>query len=168
MAWSTPSTVTFGSKATSAKWNELVNDLKYLKGQDGPILLENYIQMGSAPVRWRGDTNGAQIDSNNSGHVLHWFGTGIALAANIIVPDGAGDVTQLCWFEGILYNESTAAAASFASYPIAHKPGTGSVIYGPDGSGNSVRVDVLANGSVTIYRSAGPHTFAAYLHLMWR
>lgn len=40
MAWSTPSTQSAGYVVGAGDWNVLVNDLKYLKGQDGAISLE--------------------------------------------------------------------------------------------------------------------------------
>ena len=45
MAWSTPTTRATGYIVTAANWNEFVNDLRYLKGLDGAVAIENALTL---------------------------------------------------------------------------------------------------------------------------
>jgi hypothetical protein len=45
MAWATPTTRSTGYVVTASNWNEIVNDLRYLKGLDGPVAIENAITL---------------------------------------------------------------------------------------------------------------------------
>jgi acetylornithine deacetylase/succinyl-diaminopimelate desuccinylase-like protein len=45
MAWVTPSTRSTGYVVTAANWNEFVNDLRYLKGLDGAVAIENALTL---------------------------------------------------------------------------------------------------------------------------
>jgi len=45
MAWATPTTRSTGYVVTASNWNEIVNDLRYLKGLDGAVAIENAITL---------------------------------------------------------------------------------------------------------------------------
>ena len=45
MAWATPTTRSTGYVVTASNWNEVVNDLRYLKGLDGAVAIENAITL---------------------------------------------------------------------------------------------------------------------------
>lgn len=45
MAWATPTTRSTGYIVTASNWNEVVNDLIYLKGQAGAVAIENAITL---------------------------------------------------------------------------------------------------------------------------
>ena len=45
MAWATPSTRSTGYVVTAANWNEFVNDLRYLKGLDGLVAIQNALEL---------------------------------------------------------------------------------------------------------------------------
>jgi hypothetical protein len=86
MAWVTPSTRSTGYIVTAANWNEFVNDLRYLKGLDGVIGLENALELTqvaspgastAGTIRLYAKTDGSvvKVDSTGSESVL---GGGIA------------------------------------------------------------------------------------------
>lgn len=60
MAWADPSTQIAGHLVTANEWNEIVNNLKHLRGQDGTTVLEGDVDpetdlskaIGSASKRW--------------------------------------------------------------------------------------------------------------------
>ncbi|KKK47466.1 hypothetical protein LCGC14_3154910, partial [marine sediment metagenome] len=60
MAWVTPSTHVAGYLVTSDDWNEVINNLKHLRGQDGTTVLEGDVDpdgsgdqdLGSASKLW--------------------------------------------------------------------------------------------------------------------
>ena len=45
MAWATPTTRSTGYVVTASNWNEIVNDLRYLKGLDGAVAIQNAITL---------------------------------------------------------------------------------------------------------------------------
>jgi hypothetical protein len=45
MAWATPTTRSTGYVVTASNWNEIVNDVRYLKGLDGAVAIENAITL---------------------------------------------------------------------------------------------------------------------------
>jgi len=45
MAWATPTTRSTGYIVTASNWNEIVNDLRYLKGLDGAVAIEDAITL---------------------------------------------------------------------------------------------------------------------------
>lgn len=45
MAWSTPSTHVLGYVVTPTDWNEVVNDLRFLKGLDGAVAIEDFVSI---------------------------------------------------------------------------------------------------------------------------
>lgn len=76
MAWSTPTTRATGYVVTAANWNEFVNDLRYLKGLDGAVAIENAITLTqiatpSAPsagtTRMYVKTDGSVVKQDSSG-----------------------------------------------------------------------------------------------------
>ena len=86
MAWVTPSTRSTGYVVTAANWNEFVNDLRYLKGLDGVIGLQNALELTqvaspgastAGTIRLYAKTDGSvvKVDSTGSESVL---GGGIA------------------------------------------------------------------------------------------
>lgn len=86
MAWATPTTRSTGYIVTASNWNEIVNDLRYLKGLDGAVAIENAITLtqiaspgastaGTTIIYAKTDGNIAKIDSSGNEAVL---GGGIA------------------------------------------------------------------------------------------
>jgi hypothetical protein len=144
MAWNTPSTVTFGAKATSAKWNEIVNDLKYLKGQAGFIELEEGIRFGLLKLKM-------------------FRVTGLVASPQTLIADGADDVTEACWIAGALTDGTNA----FVTTAQSLRPNTLNVPWYTDGGSNIVQLNVINTGQVTIVRGAGSRTYTAHLLIMW-
>jgi len=77
MAWSTPTTRSTGYVVTASNWNEIVNDLRYLKGLDGPVAIENAITLtqiaspgasagGTVTLYAKTDGSVVKIDSTGS------------------------------------------------------------------------------------------------------
>jgi len=77
MAWATPTTRSTGYVVTASNWNEIVNDLRYLKGLDGPIAIENAITLtqiaspgasagGTVTLYAKTDGSVVKIDSTGS------------------------------------------------------------------------------------------------------
>ena len=80
MAWSTPSTRSAGYLVTADNWNEIVNNLKHLRGQDGTTVLEGDVDpdgdndqaFGSPSKRWsEGHFN--QLYASNGKRALHGY-----------------------------------------------------------------------------------------------
>ena len=81
MAWSTPTTRATGYVVTAANWNEFVNDLRYLKGLDGAVSIENAITLkqiaspgasasGTVTLYAKTDGNVVKVDSTGSESAL--------------------------------------------------------------------------------------------------
>jgi hypothetical protein len=77
MAWSTPTTRSTGYVVTASNWNEVVNDLRYLKGLDGAVAIENAITLtqiaspgasagGTVTLYAKTDGSVVKIDSTGS------------------------------------------------------------------------------------------------------
>jgi hypothetical protein len=77
MAWATPTTRSTGYVVTASNWNEIVNDLRYLKGLDGPVAIENAITLtqiaspgasagGTVTLYAKTDGSVVKIDSTGS------------------------------------------------------------------------------------------------------
>jgi len=77
MAWATPTTRSTGYVVTASNWNEVVNDLRYLKGLDGPVAIENAITLtqiaspgasagGTVTLYAKTDGSVVKIDSTGS------------------------------------------------------------------------------------------------------
>ena len=77
MAWTTPTTRSTGYVVTASNWNEIVNDLRYLKGLDGPVAIENAITLtqiaspgasagGTVTLYAKTDGSVVKIDSTGS------------------------------------------------------------------------------------------------------
>jgi hypothetical protein len=77
MAWATPTTRSTGYIVTASNWNEIVNDLRYLKGLDGPVAIENAITLtqiaspgasagGTVTLYAKTDGSVVKIDSTGS------------------------------------------------------------------------------------------------------
>jgi hypothetical protein len=77
MAWATPTTRSTGYVVTASNWNEIVNDLRYLKGLDGPVAIENAITLtqiaspgasagGTVTLYAKTDGSVVKIDSSGS------------------------------------------------------------------------------------------------------
>jgi len=77
MAWATPTTRSTGYVVTASNWNEIVNDLRYLKGLDGPVAIENAITLtqiaspgasagGTVTLYAKADGSVVKIDSTGS------------------------------------------------------------------------------------------------------
>ena len=78
MAWATPTTRSTGYVVTASNWNEVVNDLRYLKGLDGAVAIENAITLtqiaspGASPagtVTLYADMNGNVVKIDSTGSV---------------------------------------------------------------------------------------------------
>lgn len=60
MAYSTPSTATVGQILTSARWNSEVRDnLRYLKGMDGPVTIDNALTVSGSVAAASASVSGA-------------------------------------------------------------------------------------------------------------
>jgi hypothetical protein len=81
MAWATPTTRSTGYVVTAANWNEIVNDLRYLKGLDGAVAIENAVTLtqvaspgasaaGTMTLYAKSDGNIMKIDSTGTESVL--------------------------------------------------------------------------------------------------
>jgi len=77
MAWATPTTRSTGYIVTASNWNEIVNDLRYLKGLDGAVAIENAITLtqiaspgasagGTVTLYAKTDGSVVKIDSTGS------------------------------------------------------------------------------------------------------
>jgi len=77
MAWATPTTRSTGYVVTASNWNEIVNDLRYFKGLDGPVAIENAITLtqiaspgasagGTVTLYAKTDGSVVKIDSTGS------------------------------------------------------------------------------------------------------
>jgi hypothetical protein len=77
MAWATPTTRSTGYVVTASNWNEIVNDLRYLKGLDGAVAIENAITLtqiaspgasasGTVTLYAKADGSVVKIDSTGS------------------------------------------------------------------------------------------------------
>jgi len=77
MAWATPTTRSTGYVVTASNWNEIVNDLRYLKGLDGAVAIENAITLtqiaspgasaaGTVTLYAKTDGSVVKIDSTGS------------------------------------------------------------------------------------------------------
>ena len=77
MAWATPTTRSTGYVVTAGNWNEIVNDLRYLKGLDGVVAIENAITLtqiaspgasagGTVTLYAKTDGSVVKIDSTGS------------------------------------------------------------------------------------------------------
>jgi hypothetical protein len=145
MAWNTPTTVVFKEKLTSAKVNEIINDLRHLKGLDGVIDLDNAIRFSGS--------NGPKIQTFRK--------TGIVAVNQVLLP--AGSVTEQCWIGGSLTDGTNA----FVTTAQSMRPNTLNVAWYTDGGANIVQLNVFSNGEVNIVRGAGSRTYAALLFVMW-
>jgi hypothetical protein len=77
MAWATPTTRSTGYIVTASNWNQIVNDLRYLKGLDGAVAIENAITLtqiaspgasagGTVTLYAKTDGSVVKIDSTGS------------------------------------------------------------------------------------------------------
>ena len=77
MTWATPTTRSTGYVVTASNWNEIVNDLRYLKGLDGAVAIENAITLtqiaspgasagGTVTLYAKTDGSVVKIDSTGS------------------------------------------------------------------------------------------------------
>ena len=80
MAWADPSTQIAGHLITADEYNEIINDLKHLRGQDGTTVLEGDVDpevdlskaLGGAAKRWNeGHFNG--LYASNGKYSLHQY-----------------------------------------------------------------------------------------------
>lgn len=81
MAWATPTTRSTGYVVTASNWNEIVNDLRYLKGLDGAVAIENAITLtqitspgasasGTVTLYAKTDGSVVKVDSTGSESAL--------------------------------------------------------------------------------------------------
>lgn len=94
---------------------------------------------------------------------LAWEYNGVDGTARTVIPDGTGDVQYVL---GGLYAVRSSSGSTNAGSLSALTPGVGQNLL-TDGGGSTVRLDVNANGSVQVSRTAGSNTFKVTLWLIW-
>jgi hypothetical protein len=144
MAWTTPTAVAFKQKLTAAKINELIDDVKYLKGQAGFIELEEGIRFGLLKLKM-------------------FRVTGLVASPQTLIADGADDVTEACWIAGALTDGTNA----FVTAAQSLRPNTLNIPWYTDGGANIVQLNVINTGQVTIVRGAGSRVYTAHVLIMW-
>ena len=76
MAWSTPTTRATGYVVTAANWNEFVNDLRYLKGLDGAVAIENALTLTQIATPSAPSAGTTRIYAKTDGTVVKQDSTG--------------------------------------------------------------------------------------------
>jgi len=141
MAWSDPSTQIAGHLITADEWNEVINNLKHLRGQDGTTVLEGDVDpevdlskaLGGAAKRWNEGHFNA-LYASNSKFAVHRY------VREIVFP----------WEETV----ETAIQVEFDK--------TGGGDHDAGGSGQWVlKVDDDAVGTVDIYQQAAQNSAKA-------
>lgn len=123
---------------------------------------------------WRATTNlrfgvGATVPQgklhvlDGAGGFLHKYISGIVGSAISIIPNGTGDVTLV--LSGT-FTASDGAGNVAGGVITATAPGANFNLY-DDGGSNTLQLQVAADGSVTVIRTAGARTYACNLCLNW-
>jgi len=94
--------------------------------------------------------------------LMHWEYNGLAGVAQTIIPNAAGDVTEMIYVQSVVTEVTGAGREGHTSWV---EPGGSQIIY--DDGVDTVTLSVAAAGNVTIVRTAGADTFRVSLWLMW-
>lgn len=157
MAWNPPATFAVDEILTAAKLNQVAESLAYLHGDAGAIALNDALS-GLTLLH----TNGASAT-----RAKLWGSNGaLSTTAQIIIPDGAGDVTQFAWAYGFYFEPSNTYRGTIGAF--FERPGYTSSVTSVGTSGTNVNFRINANGAVDIYTSAGATTFNLALIVLWR
>lgn len=93
MAWATPSTFTVGEVVTASKMNEIRDNLRYLKGLDGEVSLDNHLRLNNASYELRlGTAADAVIRRDGSATVR--TNAALKVDAGVYVNGGAISVLE--------------------------------------------------------------------------
>jgi hypothetical protein len=177
MAWTNPTSYTSGEVVTAAKLNsDVYFNLRFLKGLDGAISLDNHLQLGTNELRVQSTDRGLRGSGVHSGfelfsaagaahRVTTYLGpSGTYASATTVIADGAGDVTQeiafQCW--GRL-----GGGVQGTNGGVLIVPGSMSALALNAGA-DVLLISVSAGGAVTVQRTAGSSTWTFYLLLLWR
>lgn len=191
MAWATPSTFTTGQVVTAANLNQIRDNLRYLKGLDGAVTIENAITSayaagsgGASTLTLRNTTAGA-----STAGLLHFEDSSATLRAQILGYAnqdgfrlwGGGSGRMFFWgATGISNTSQTIIPAGVSRrwmvYGIAwnNLTGAGATVSGnnvaagsanllADGTHTLTVTGVTTPGALTISRTAGTATFDTVL-----
>jgi len=109
----------------------------------------------------RGSTVGNAV---TSGYFGSWAHNAVANTAITIIPDGTGDMTAVGSF---VYTVKDNTASTTGGGVVVLNPGGAAVTLLSDGT-DTCQITCAANGSVTIARSAGTHTFSVSIWGTWQ
>jgi len=115
----------------------------------------------SRTALYRGTTTG---NAANSGFYGAWSHNAIANTAITIIPNGTGDVASVGTF---VYTVKDNTAATTSGGVVVLNPNGGAVSLLSDGT-DTLQITCAADGSVTIARSAGSHTFSVSIWGTWQ
>ena len=76
MAWVTPTTRATGYVVTAANWNEFVNDLRYLKGLDGLVAIQNALELTQVASPGAATAGTTRLYAKTDGSVVKVDSTG--------------------------------------------------------------------------------------------
>jgi hypothetical protein len=99
----------------------------------------------------------------NNGYFGHWNHDAVSNSALTIIPNATGDVTYVGTFMFSVYDNTNATSNGGT---VTLNPGGGAVTLLSDGT-DILQITCAADGSVTIIRSAGTHTFRVAIWGVW-
>ena len=173
MAWSTPPTFSVGEIPTAAKFNQIRDDLRHLKGLDGAIALNDTIVLPNTKALQFGTTSLFQTLTGAQTSLHVGDSAGACKAALYLPPSSrsyspgiailpAGTVFFMAGAFCLVYNNSTGAGLTRQA---SGQPGAAATNIDPVGTELSWRCD--AGGSVTVTRTSGTATWTVMMLLFY-
>ncbi len=130
-------------------------------GTDGNILI--YLTTTSRVGIGKSAPDGKLHVWDTGGGFLQKYASGVVGSATSIIPNGTGDVT-LCLSGTFTISDG---AGNTAGGVITKTAPSGTFNLYDDGGTNTCQLQVAADGSVTVIRTAGSRTYAVNLQLNW-
>mgnify|MGYP000916056320 FL=1 len=115
----------------------------------------------SRTVLYRGTTTG---NATQFGFYGAWSFNAVSNTAITIIPNGTGDVASVGTF---LFSVKDNTSSTTNGGVVVLNPGGGAISLLSDGT-DTVQITCAADGSVTIARSAGTHTFSVSIWGTWQ
>lgn len=178
MAWSTPPTFSVAEVVTATKLNQIRDDLRYLKGLDGEITLDNVVNHGSLldAVRfgssntWTlGALSNGQLGVRNLTNLGRWgFWNGTQAGTNQTIISSTDGVTVGIAFFALCVNTSTSAVDNAAARTVGQMRPVVTSIDLFNVGGDRVSINTDAAGNFFLTRNLGTSSYWIQLLYMWR